>query len=144
MSIEWDKVGMLLHIIDKSKDHPKLASLTNAALAELDEHAAEAKKANDLAAKEKADKAAAEAQKHVEEVRKAEEERLAKEEEAIKARPPGKTPAELQAEAEAARAVNDQARAEAAVKSGEAPKAGLHAEPEPEPETQSEQPFRRV
>lgn len=40
--VDWNKVGQLLHIVDKSKDHPKLASLTQAALAELDEHAADA------------------------------------------------------------------------------------------------------
>jgi hypothetical protein len=111
MSIDWNHVGLLLHIVDKAKDHPKLVHLTNAALAALDNHAVEAKKANDLAAKEKADKIAAEAMKHVEEVKQSEADRLAKEEEDLKKRPPGKTPAELQAEAEASRAANEAAKA---------------------------------
>jgi len=38
MMIDWQNVGMLLHIVDKSKDHPRLQQLTNAALAELERH----------------------------------------------------------------------------------------------------------
>ena len=113
--MSWDRVEQLLGIVDKSKDHPKLASVTAAALAELDEHAAEATKQAAVIAKQKADEDAAAAAKHVEEVRKAEADRLAKEEEALKKRPAGKTPAELQAEAEAARAANAAAVAGARV-----------------------------
>ncbi len=111
--VDWQHVGMLLHIIDKSKDHPKLAPLTNAALAELDQHAVEAKKALDLAAKERADKEAEGARKHVEEVRESEGKRLDEEEKAIMARPMSKTPAEIAADVNAAKAVNEQAQANA-------------------------------
>jgi len=37
--MDWNHIGLLLHIVEKAKDHPKLAALTNAALAELDQHA---------------------------------------------------------------------------------------------------------
>ncbi len=115
LKLEWDRIEQLLGIVDKAKDHPKLASVTQAALAELDQHAAEATKQAAVIAKQKADEDAAAAAKRVEEVRKAEADRLAKEEAAIKARPAGKTPAELQAEAEAARAAGVAAAAGARV-----------------------------
>jgi len=59
MAVEWDKVDQLLRIVDKSKDHPRLASVTGAALAELDSHAVEAQKVLDEAAKKRAEEAAA-------------------------------------------------------------------------------------
>lgn len=57
-NIDWQHVGLLLHIVDKAKDHPRLSHIVNAALAELDWHSGEAKKANDFLAKERAEEEA--------------------------------------------------------------------------------------
>ncbi len=88
--MDWNKVEQLLNVVDKAKDHPKLAAVTQTALAELDTHAVEAAKAvAEANAKKAADEAAA---------------ARARAEVAKKAESQSKTPAQLQAEAEAARA----------------------------------------
>lgn len=113
MSINWTEVGLLLNVVDRAKDHPKLAALTNAALAELDVLGAEAKRMNDIASRDRLRADADGAMKHVEEVRTSEAERLAREEEERKKQPPPKTPAELAAEKVAADKVNAAAAADA-------------------------------
>jgi ADP-ribose pyrophosphatase YjhB (NUDIX family) len=83
--MDWTKIEQLLGIVDKAKDHPKLVHLTNAALAELDQHAAVAKKDLDEAAAEKAKVDHAEATKRIEAVAKAKAE--AEDAEATKGEP---------------------------------------------------------
>lgn len=39
MSYDYNKVAMLLHVIDVSRNYPKLANITSAAMAELEEMA---------------------------------------------------------------------------------------------------------
>lgn len=112
----WDRIEQLLNIIAQAAQHgPLLGPIVNAAQTELKQHVADAQKATDLAAKQKADDEAAGAIKHAQEVKAAEEKRLADEEAAIKARPPGKTPAELAADENATKAINEQALAGARV-----------------------------
>ncbi len=62
--MDWNKVEQLLNIVDKGKDHPKLSAIVQTALSELDGHAVEAAKAVAEANRQKANEAAAAAQKH--------------------------------------------------------------------------------
>lgn len=57
--LDWNAIGMLLMIVDKAKDHPKLAEITQAALAVLDGHAVNAQKVNAAARQKKAEEEAA-------------------------------------------------------------------------------------
>jgi hypothetical protein len=45
--MDWNNIAGLLHIVEKSNLHPKLASLGQLAMKELEGHAADAKKAHD-------------------------------------------------------------------------------------------------
>lgn len=88
MSMDINKVGALLHIVEKSLGHPKLQALTESAMRELEAHAANAKE--ELAKIRADEKAKAEE----EAVERASQAKAAEEENARKAKMLIETPLE--------------------------------------------------
>lgn len=84
MSMNWDAVHKLLNITHLANEYPKLHSIRNAALRELDEHGKVADKDNEAAAKKAKEEAEAKAAEAEKERAKIAAEDKAKEDERLK------------------------------------------------------------